>query len=199
MSTFIKFALLALSTAGLWAPPLAHAEVVSRITPMRALTEPAQPAREARDFLSQVLERDRDGYQDRDGLRMERVREPGLATRLAAFDGRDGGREFTLNFGRVTPPPAQLRGETDLFLWSLLRLVQAQKEGKHFELVDRGVEFVISNSNQPSAVPLPGALWLFVMGLLGLAGTRLTGKRDEPATAGRREPALPLGSSPMPA
>ena len=66
--------------------------------------------------------------------------------------------------------------------------------------MDRGVEFVLSNyTDQPSAVPLPGALWLFVMGLLGLAGTRFTGKRDETAPAGRREPALPRGGTPVPA
>ena len=188
MTQPFKPALLALAAAAwLSAPTLAQAEIVPRVTPLQVIAEPGgSPASpmQALDFLTQAIARDAQVSGDGAGVG------EGIS---------EGGRAFKLGAGQLIEPPKQLRGDVDLFLWSLLRLVHAQKEGKHFELVDRGVEFVISNSNQPSAVPLPGALWLFVMGLLGLAGTRLTGKRDEAAAATQREPALLLGGSPMPA
>ena len=196
MSKLIPTVLFALAAAGLWAPTGAHAEFefVSRIKPWQVVAEPAEPtesARPALDFLSRMLPRDADA--------MQRGREPSLVSRFEFDDQRDDRRAVALNFGRVTPPPTRLRGDTDLFLWSLLRIVQAQRDGREFELVERGTEFVKANhAEQPSAVPLPGALWLFVMGLLGLAGTRLTGKRDEKTQAARPKSSLPMGS-PLPA
>lgn len=201
MTTPFKPALLALAAAAwLSTPTLVQAEFVPRLTPMQVIAEPVGPSGsplQALDFLTQAIAHDAQW--------MGGGRQP-LASTRSTFDlqgegegGSESGRAFKLGVGKLVEPPAQLRGDVDLFLWSLLRLVHAQKEGKHFDLVDRGVEFVITNhKDQPSAVPLPGALWLFVMGLLGLAGTRLTGKRDEKTQAARHEPSLPMGS-PMPA
>ena len=201
MTQPFKPALLALAAAAwLSAPTLAQAEFVPSTAPLQEIAEPGGPPgspRQALDFLTQAIARD--------AQVMGSGRVPVASAREFDFSGEgggagEGGRAFKLGVGQLIEPPKQLRGDVDLFLWSLLRLVHAQKEGKHFELVDRGVEFVLSNyTDQPSAVPLPGALWLFVMGLLGLAGTRFTGKRDDTAATGRREAALPLGGSPVPA
>ena len=201
MTQPFKPTLLALAAAAwLSAPTLAQAEFVPSTAPLQVIAEPGgSPGspRQALDFLTQAIARD--------AQVMDSGRVPVASAREFDFSGDgagagEGGRAFKLGVGQLIEPPKQLRGDVDLFLWSLLRLVHAQREGKHFELVDRGVEFVLSNyTDQPSAVPLPGALWLFVMGLLGLAGTRFTGKRDETAPAGRREPALPRGGTPVPA
>ena len=199
MTQPFKPALLALAAAAwLSAPTLAQAEFVPSTAPLQVIAEPGGSAgspRQALDFLTQAIARD--------AQVMDSGRVPVASAREFDFSGDGagaGGRASKLGVGQLIEPPKQLRGDVDLFLWSLLRLVHAQREGKHFELVDRGVEFVLSHhTDQPSAVPLPGALWLFVMGLLGLAGTRFTGTRDEPAAAGRREPALPLGGTPVPA
>lgn len=79
-----------------------------------------------------------------------------------------------------------LRGPSDLALWNLVATVQAQQKAKTFDLVNTSVKTVWEiEKNQVSAVPLPGVVWLFVMAVLGITGTRL--RRKAPATG----PALP--------
>lgn len=74
------------------------------------------------------------------------------------------------------PLSASLRGESDLALWNLVAVIHAQQSNRPFELVDTGVAALqVYPGGSVSAVPLPGAVWLFVMGVLGLAGTRVTG------------------------
>lgn len=76
------------------------------------------------------------------------------------------------------PLSVNLRGGADLSLWNLVAAVHAQQRGDAFELVEASVASlpVSQPSVEPlSAVPLPPTVWLFVMGALGLAGTRLTG------------------------
>ena len=83
------------------------------------------------------------------------------------------------------PLSVNLRGSSDLALWNLVASVRAQQNGNSFDLVDTGLASlqVSALSLDPvSAVPLPRAAWLFVMGILGLTGTRLTG--ISPATGG---------------
>jgi hypothetical protein len=66
----------------------------------------------------------------------------------------------------------------DLSLWNLVAAVNAQQRGDSFELAEvRVAALPLSQPNVDplSAVPLPPAVWLFVMGVLGLAGTRVTG------------------------
>ena len=69
-----------------------------------------------------------------------------------------------------------LRGASDVALWNLVATVQAQQKAKTFDLVNTGVKTVWEiEKNQVSAVPLPGVVWLFVMAVIGMVGTRVRG------------------------
>jgi hypothetical protein len=79
------------------------------------------------------------------------------------------------------PLSIELRGPSDLALWNLIATVHAQQKHSAFDLMDVGAFTVREiEREQVSAVPLPGVLWLFVTGLLGLAGTRT---RRKPSAA----------------
>ena len=81
----------------------------------------------------------------------------------------------------------EIKGRADLLLWNLFAVVRSQQKRQYFEAIDRGIDTVrISEEiDKISAVPLPGAVWLFVMGVMGLAGTRVTGiRRGKAGTAG---------------
>jgi hypothetical protein len=89
-------------------------------------------------------------------------------------------------------PSWNLRRSLDISLWNLMAALNAQKRGDSFELVQVGVAALPlsqTNGNPLSAVPLPPAIWLFVMGLLGLAGTRITGMTGGGSRAGKPAPA----------
>lgn len=76
------------------------------------------------------------------------------------------------------PLSVNLRGSADLSLWNLVAAVRAQQVGSSFDLIDTSLTtFQVAQIavDPPSSVPLPPAAWLFVMGALGLAGTRITG------------------------
>ncbi len=80
-----------------------------------------------------------------------------------------------------SPLSVKLRASSDLALWHLVATVHAQQQNKTFDLVDAGAKTVWKlEYDKVSAVPLPGVVWLFVMGLLGIAGTRLKGKHAKP-------------------
>lgn len=86
------------------------------------------------------------------------------------------------------PLPVTLRGSVDLSLWNLVAAVHAQQRGDAFTLAQASVAslpLVQPQVDPLSAVPLPPAVWLFVMGVLGLAGTRFTGSTGRTSRAGR--------------
>ena len=99
---------------------------------------------------------------------------------------------FDLTSAEMSEPTTlKLRAHSDLALWNLVATVHAQQKNKLFDLADTSKQAVWElERDHVSAVPLPGVVWLFVMGVLGLAGTRVRGVKGE---SHRRADALPLG------
>lgn len=91
------------------------------------------------------------------------------------------------------PRFGNLHGNADLLLWNLCAVVRAQQGRRAFDLIDSEIRTVRISEDiaKVSAVPLPGAAWLFVMGVMGLAGTRVTGiknaRRSQPTDAAGRD------------
>lgn len=69
------------------------------------------------------------------------------------------------------PLSINLRGDSDLFLWNLVAIVHAQQFARTFDLVETNLTAFVPSANVVSQVPLPGALWLFGVGLAGLAAS----------------------------
>ncbi len=92
------------------------------------------------------------------------------------------------------------RGPSDAALWNLVALFDSQKSARHFDSVPTGLTTfstpLVLTPNNVSAVPLPGATWMFVLGFLGMAGSRLTtergaSKRSSPGVGHGRAESLP--------
>lgn len=94
---------------------------------------------------------------------------------------------------RSTPVFGNLRGNAGLLLWNFCVMVRAQQDRQAFELVNVGITSVKLSEDiaRVSAVPLPGAVWLFVMAVLGLAGTRVTGLKTGKNVARTTDAAAP--------
>ena len=100
----------------------------------------------------------------------------------------------------VNPPPnaplTQLsRNAVDAALWNLVPAARSHHSAKPVEALSAGLvttstPLVFTPTAAPSPVPLPGVTWLFVLGVLGMAGSRLTTPRGErPGRQVRSQPA----------
>lgn len=159
-------------------PVASQASLVAGTGATAGVIEEAAPA--ATTFLDQALDR--------------RETSLGAVSADRAFTMSRGGRSisFTRHGGN----------ELDLGLWNLLNIVQSQKGGRPFDELENHFQYQVDNpANQVtvdpdlSAVPLPATVWLFLMGLLGLAGARVTGINGEGAAAAGRSPAPTLNAA----
>jgi hypothetical protein len=97
-------------------------------------------------------------------------------------------RAFALSLGGLPSGlPSRGNDDLDLCLWNLLNIAHSQRDGKAFDRLDEGSRYVFeTHGQQPlSAVPLPASVWLFLMGILGLVGARITGIRSQGVRTGR--------------
>lgn len=92
----------------------------------------------------------------------------------------EGGGVFIQSIPAEGNPLSHLsRGPSDAAMWNLFALVNSQQHVRHFDVTPTGLtNFQTLTPLQVSSVPLPGATWLFLLVLLGMAGTRLTRSRD---------------------
>ena len=134
-------------------PGVCSAEIV--------ITVPDHP-QTASDFLSRVLN------------------DPAHATPDYVIGDGNGGGVFIQSIPAEGNPLSHLsRGPSDAAMWNLFALVSSQQHVHHFEFMPTGLtSFQTFAPLQVSSVPLPGATWLFLLVLLGMAGTRLTRSRD---------------------
>ena len=102
------------------------------------------------------------------------------------YESGEGGGIFIQSGPALSNPLVKLsRGPTDAAMWNLVALFNSQKTARHFDTVPTGLTTfaapLVLTPSSVSAVPLPSATWMFVLGFLGLAGSRLTTPRDESA------------------
>lgn len=109
----------------------------------------------------------------------------GLAT---GFEAADASSDFTLagetadaasqsvNRARVQSSSLPATGSiapVNASLWNFIWNVRAQQTGNQFMALETSSTNIdITLNNVPAAVPLPGALWLFVAGLAGFGALR---------------------------
>ena len=104
---------------------------------------------------------------------------------LAAGTGEGTLQSTASALGSRTLPTA-----ATLNLWTFITSMRAQQQGDRFVLLESHVSLLQLAEAPVAPVPLPGAAWMMVMGLLGFVGSRITGR-------GRRILAPASGARPL--
>jgi len=84
-------------------------------------------------------------------------------------------RAFALASTATTAEGPLSAALTGTSLWTFVTSVRAQQQSDRFVILQANVSLLQLAEAVPAPIPLPGALWFMVMGLLGLAGVRITG------------------------
>jgi hypothetical protein len=114
--------------------------------------------------------------------------------------GSDSGSLITAlkpSAGQTLPQLSQ--DAADAALWNLVSATRSQHAAWPFEALSGGLATsltprVFSPVAAPSPEPLSAAMWLFVLGVLGMAGSRLTTPRGE--SSGRQASRKPANTDP---
>ncbi|KPF52844.1 hypothetical protein D621_11060 [beta proteobacterium AAP51] len=99
-------------------------------------------------------------------------------------------RAFALSFAPAAGPQAMtselratatavgssaLPSAATLSLWTFITAIRAQQQGDRFVALETNVSLLRLAEGPAAPVPLPAALWLMVVGLLGMVGVRYSG------------------------
>jgi hypothetical protein len=100
---------------------------------------------------------------------------PAMRNKLLASKAIDvDGRRHIAALPPVIPIGFGLGDDLDLTIWNFIATVHAQQQARPFAVLQsQTTTLTLAVPAAVAPVPLPGALWLFVMGLLGLVGSRL--------------------------
>jgi len=118
-----------------------------------------------------------------------------LAVPVSGVGSDSGGLSIPLKPSVGNPLSRLSQGAADSALWDLVFAARPQDGAKPFEalsaeLATTWTPLAFSPVAAPSPEPLHGVVWLFVLGVLGMAGSRLTTPRGEsPGRQGRAQSA----------
>lgn len=103
---------------------------------------------------------------------------------VAGGSSGSGGLIIEVNPSTGNPLSQLSQNAADAALWNLVFAARSQNSAKPFETLSASVftastPLVLTPTFAPSPVPLPGVTWLFVLGVLGMAGSRLTTPRGK--------------------
>lgn len=113
-----------------------------------------------------------------------------------------GGSKTGLGIIAVNPSAGNplTQNAVDAALWNPVSAARSPSQAKPFEALSTGLvttstPLLFTTSTEPSPVPLPGVVWLFVLGVLGMAGSRMTTPRGVGQDTQRPQQAHPAPRS----
>jgi hypothetical protein len=84
----------------------------------------------------------------------------------------------------ATPVVRPALALADIGLWQFISSVRAQQQGSSLTMLEGNLRILeLATTPAVSPVPLPATAWFLVMGLLGLAGVKVTGRGESVAAS----------------